>query len=119
MVAQGGLEALTGLASIAPTRLRGPGSLCHTAIVSPRNRALLFVILLAVLTGAAVWGVVWYRGRPVPTARLLKRLPTGDALVVYVDFAQLRRGGALQCFGRESAAIILHLDRQTTGFLPT
>lgn len=64
--------------------------------MNPKNRALLLVILLAALTGAAVWGVVWYRGRPVPTARLLKRLPTRDALVIYVDFAELRRGGALQ-----------------------
>ena len=64
--------------------------------MDPKNRAWLLIALVAVLCGGSVWGVVWYRSRPIPTARLLKRLPGGNALVVYVDFAELRRGGILQ-----------------------
>ena len=64
--------------------------------MDPKNRVWLLIVLLAALCGGAVWGVVWYRSRPIPVARLLKRLPTQDALVVYVDFAELRRSGILQ-----------------------
>jgi len=41
---------------------------------------------------------MWYRARPIGTAKLLKRLPTKDALVVYVDFAELRKSGVLRPF---------------------
>jgi len=64
--------------------------------VNPKSRAWLLIALVAVLCGGSVWGVVWYRGRPIGTARLLKRLPTRDAMLVYVDFAELRRSGILQ-----------------------
>jgi hypothetical protein len=41
---------------------------------------------------------MWYRARPIGTAKLLKRLPTKDALVVYIDFAALRQAGVLRPF---------------------
>jgi hypothetical protein len=40
--------------------------------------------------------VAWYRSRSVTTASLLRRLPAEDALVAYIDFRELRRGGILQ-----------------------
>jgi hypothetical protein len=52
-------------------------------------------MVVAILITGAVWAVVWYRGRPIPTAALMKRLPTRDALVLNIDFAALRRGGIL------------------------
>ncbi len=54
------------------------------------------ILLIAALCAAAVGGVVWYRARALSTAALLKRLPTEDALVIYVDFNALRRAGILQ-----------------------
>jgi len=44
---------------------------------------------------AAVWGVVWYRSRVITPASLLKRLPSSDALVIYLDFSALRKSGVL------------------------
>ena len=51
---------------------------------------------IAALCGVSVWGVVWYRSRSLTTAALLKRMPAENALVAYIDFSQLRRGGILQ-----------------------
>ncbi|HEY7392956.1 MAG TPA: hypothetical protein VH640_30830 [Bryobacteraceae bacterium] len=58
-------------------------------------RAWLLIVLIAAVCGGAVWGVAWYRSRDLTTAALLKRLPSSGALVVYVDFAALRRAGIL------------------------
>jgi hypothetical protein len=55
-----------------------------------------WLLLAIVAAGALIGGAVWYRSRPIATASLLKRLPTRDALVVYIDFAALRSGGILQ-----------------------
>jgi len=51
---------------------------------------------IAAVCGVSVWGVAWYRSRSLTTASLLKRLPAEDALVAYIDFSALRRGGILQ-----------------------
>ncbi len=64
--------------------------------MSPRNRAALLIVILAALCGGSIWGVAWYRARPVSPGMLLKRLPVRDAVVVYIDFAALRQGGILQ-----------------------
>jgi hypothetical protein len=64
--------------------------------VSTKVRAWQFILLVAAVCAAAVWGVVWYRGRWISTASLLKRLPTQDAVVLYIDFEQLRQAGILQ-----------------------
>jgi hypothetical protein len=66
-----------------------------TGFVSHRLRAGLLIILIATVCVGAVWGVAWYRSRALPPAALLKRLPISSALVVYVDFAALRRAGIL------------------------
>jgi hypothetical protein len=63
--------------------------------VSPRLRAWLLILLIAALSGAAVGGAAWYRARAVGPAALLKHLPRSGALILYVDFAALRRAGIL------------------------
>jgi hypothetical protein len=54
------------------------------------------VVGIAAVCGASVWGVAWYRARSFTTAALLRRMPAEDALVAYIDFSELRRGGILQ-----------------------
>jgi hypothetical protein len=63
--------------------------------VRNRARAWLLIVPTAVICAAAVWGVAWYRSRNIPPAAMLKRLPSSDALVVYLDFAALRQAGIL------------------------
>jgi hypothetical protein len=63
--------------------------------VNHRVRAWLLIVLIATICAGAVWGVAWYRSRDLNTAALLKRLPSSGALVVYIDFAALRRAGIL------------------------
>jgi hypothetical protein len=53
------------------------------------------VALVAVLITGSIWGVVQYRERRIPTAALVKRLPSRDALILQVDFDALRRAGIL------------------------
>jgi hypothetical protein len=62
--------------------------------VSSRQRALLAVVL--VCAGAAAGGVWWYRTRPIGLSAQYLRLPTRDAVVLFVNFEQLRRAGLLQ-----------------------
>lgn len=54
------------------------------------------IVGIAAVCGASVWGVAWYRARSLTTAALLRRMPVEDALVAYIDFSELRRGGVLQ-----------------------
>src|ERR1700682_4609314 len=70
--------------------------LCDTALVSSRNRFWPLAVAVAAVIIAAVGGVVWYHNRPIPTSSLMKRLPTRDALILFIDFDALRRGGILQ-----------------------
>jgi hypothetical protein len=73
--------------------------------VNYKQRAALLVILVAALCGLAVWGVVRFRYRGLATtAEWLERLPTRDAVVFYVDFAALRKGGVLQMLAGSKAA---------------
>jgi len=64
--------------------------------VNPKNRALLLIAILAALCGGSIWGVALYRARYISTGMLLNRMPTQDAVIVYIDLATLRRGGILQ-----------------------
>jgi len=64
--------------------------------VSQKPRAWLIVVGIAAVCGVSVWGVVWYRSRSLTTAALLRRMPAEDALVAYIDFGELRRGGVLK-----------------------
>ena len=51
--------------------------------------------MVAALCGASVGGIKWYRSRALTVANLLQRMPLQDAMVVYIDFSELRRGGVL------------------------
>ena len=90
----------------------------------------------AILGGAAlvIAGVMWLRSQPFTTARLLKRLPTDNALVLSVDFRELRRSGVLQMLDGSPASqdadyqsfvrqtgfhYERDLDRVTAAFAPT
>jgi hypothetical protein len=56
----------------------------------------VLVVAVTTLCGLSLWGVVWFRSRSLTPGAMLKRLPTTDALILYVDFAALRTGGILQ-----------------------
>ena len=64
--------------------------------MNPNTRAWLLIVLVCVLCGLALWGVVAYRSRAMSPAAMLKRLPTDDAVVAYIDFRQLRTAGILK-----------------------
>jgi hypothetical protein len=64
--------------------------------VSYKPTAWLLIVGIAAACGVSVWGVAWYRSRSLTPASLLKRIPAEDALVAYIDFSELRRGGLLQ-----------------------
>jgi len=70
--------------------------LCDTALVNARIKVWLFILCIVAACGAAVWGVVAYRARVITPAELMKRLPSQDALLLYIDFSSLRRAGLLQ-----------------------
>lgn len=61
-----------------------------------RLRAWLLLVLIAAICGAAVGGAAWYRSRALTPVALLKRLPRSGALILFVDFAALRRAGILE-----------------------
>jgi hypothetical protein len=63
--------------------------------VTQKLRAWLLVSMVAALCGATLGGLVWYRSRALTVAGMLKRMPVQDALMVYIDFSELRRGGIL------------------------
>ena len=64
--------------------------------MSLRSKVWPPVAAAAIVSAAAVLGVIWYRGRPISTAAMLKRLPSTDALILAVDFDALRNAGILQ-----------------------
>lgn len=55
-------------------------------------------VLLAggLIAAAAAAGVLVYRSRALSDGELLRRLPSADAVVLYVDFGALRKAGVLQ-----------------------
>ena len=63
--------------------------------MSRRLRLAIVAGIAALLTFGAL--LLWvYRWRTLDRAGLLARLPTNQAVVVWIDFAALRRGGVLQ-----------------------
>jgi hypothetical protein len=64
--------------------------------VSFKPRPWQLIVLIALLCGLSVWGVIWYRSLAMTPTAMLRRMPWADAMVVYVDFQQLRRAGILQ-----------------------
>jgi hypothetical protein len=63
-------------------------------------RSALLTLVVLVACGLMLWGGVWYRSRTITPVAMLKRLPTEDAVVVFVDFAQLRRYGPVELFDK-------------------
>jgi hypothetical protein len=63
--------------------------------VSSKSRTGLAVAGVVLL---AAGGIYWRLSRSLPAADLLKRLPSANAMVLYVDFDALRRAGVLQLF---------------------
>ncbi len=59
------------------------------------RNALLALPGLLVL-GAAIWFGLWYASRGEGPGALLQRLPTTDAVVIFMDFAGLRHSGLLR-----------------------
>lgn len=55
-------------------------------------------IALVLIAGGAVWLAIWQRNRlhAASPAGMLRRLPSENAAVLFVDFATLRRGGVLK-----------------------
>jgi hypothetical protein len=64
--------------------------------VNPKTRAWLLILLISALCGLTVGGAIWYRSRALSPAAMLRRLPTDDAVVLYIDFKRLRAGRILQ-----------------------
>ena len=64
--------------------------------MTPKTRARLLILLISALCGLTLWGVIWFRSRALSPAAMLQRLPTDDAVVLYIDFSRLRSGGILQ-----------------------
>ncbi|HTX34187.1 MAG TPA: hypothetical protein VME43_04170 [Bryobacteraceae bacterium] len=72
--------------------------------MTPKNRAWLLLLVVAVICGSSVWGVVWYRSRPLSLPAMMKRLPTQGAPLLYIDFAGLRQAGILQLLDGSQAS---------------
>jgi hypothetical protein len=51
--------------------------------------------MILVLCGLTLLGVIWYRSRAITPVAMLKRLPSDDAVVLYLDFSRLRAAGIL------------------------
>ena len=72
--------------------------------MTPKNRAWLLLLVVAVICGGSVWGVVWYRSRPLSISAMIRRLPTQGAPLLYIDFAALRQAGILQLLDSTQAS---------------
>jgi len=83
---------------------RDPRRLCDTLVVRYKPGIWPLTALIAVLCGLSIWAVVAFRSRPMAPAELMRRLPTRDALVAYIDFAALRRDGILQMLDKSKVA---------------
>ena len=73
--------------------------------MDPKQRARLLIVVVALLCIGAVWGLVWYRARPISNARLLSRMPVENAVILNVDIDALRRAGILQLLDGSRAGL--------------
>ncbi len=64
-----------------------------------KSRAWLLILLVAALCGVSIWFVAWRRQRPIPPSALLKRIPSANPVVLYIDFAAVRPSGLLDKLG--------------------
>ena len=99
-----------------------------------KPRPWQLILLIALLCGAALGGIVWYRSRALTPAASLRRMPMEDSLVLWIDFAALRGDGLLQLldgakagqdpeyqtFVRQTRFDYMHdLDSAMVAFAPT
>ena len=56
----------------------------------------MLVLLVAAVCVAAVGTLVWYRARPVSMGSVIRALPAKDSVMVFIDFAALRRSGMME-----------------------
>ena len=63
-----------------------------------------FVVLIAAICVLAIGGMVWYHSTTLTTGALLKRLPSSDAVILWIDFAALRRAGFLELLAGAKSA---------------
>ena len=61
-----------------------------------KPRPWQLIVVSALICGVLVGGVVWYRSRALTPAACLRRMPQGNTLVLWIDFAALRRDGLLR-----------------------
>ena len=69
-----------------------------------RNVKFRLLAVVAVACVAIAAGVALYRSRSVSESALLRRLPSDGAVIVSIDFGELRRAGILSIFGGSKAA---------------
>ena len=62
------------------------------------------IVVIALVCALAIGGIVWYHSTTLTPEALLKRMPSTDALVMWVDFAGLRRAGFLQLLAGAKSA---------------
>jgi hypothetical protein len=62
------------------------------------------VVVIAAVCCLAVGGMVWYHSTTLTPEALLKRMPANDGLVMWIDFAALRRAGLLQLLAGAKSA---------------
>jgi hypothetical protein len=99
-----------------------------------KPRPWQLILLIALLCGATVGGMVWYRSRTLTPGASLRRMPMEDTLVLWIDFAALRHDGLLQLlagakagqdpeyqtFVRQTRFDYMHdLDSAMAAFAPT
>jgi hypothetical protein len=77
---------------------------CDTSEVKFKPQPWQLVLLIAAVCGLSIGGMVWYHSTTLTPTALLKRIPSSDALVVWIDFAALRRAGFLQLLAGAKAA---------------
>jgi hypothetical protein len=56
----------------------------------------VLILLVVAICGAAIGGLVIYRSRRLSAAAMLKRMPSIESLVLFIDFEKLRQAGLVQ-----------------------
>lgn len=65
------------------------------------QRVWLLILLVVTACGGAIWLVSWRRSHSLTApAAMLSRLPTQDAVVLFIDFDALRRAGIVSLMSR-------------------
>ncbi len=76
----------------------------YLQIVRHRFPPGVVLLVLIAICGGIIAGVAVLRARSYSTASLIRRLPTQNAILVYIDFGALRRAGVLDLLTASSVA---------------